>query len=105
MHRGIYIGGHDIQEFGAKLQTDYAIGGGEIENITNRGEGRSSTLLLRQNREPLTIRWSFQRRDDRAAVLGIEFPPDLAEACLLEQDGRDAPLEVDYAVNLWWRCP
>ncbi|WP_243713071.1 class I SAM-dependent methyltransferase [Actinomadura sp. 6K520] len=57
------------------------------------------------NREPLTIRWSFQRRADLAAVLGIEFPPDLAEACLREQDGRETPLEVDYAVNLWWRCP
>ncbi|GAA0550039.1 class I SAM-dependent methyltransferase [Actinomadura livida] len=57
------------------------------------------------NREPLTIRWSFERRDDLAAVLSIEFPPDFAEACLLEQDGRESPLEVDYAVNLWWRCP
>jgi len=51
-------------------------------------------------REPLMIRWSFQSRDDLAAVLRIEFPPDLADACLREHEG----LEVDYAVNLWWRC-
>ena len=56
-------------------------------------------------REPLMIRWSFQNRDDLAAVLRIEFPPDLAEAFLREQDGGGTPLEVDYAVNLWWRCP
>lgn len=55
MHRGIYINQHDIREYGAKLQMDYAISGGEIENITNRGAGRSSTLLLRQSREPLEI--------------------------------------------------
>ena len=55
MHRGIYINQHDIREYGAKLQMDYAISGGEIENMTNRGAGRSSTLLLRQSREPLEI--------------------------------------------------
>lgn len=51
-------------------------------------------------RQPLMIRWSFQNRDDFAAVLRIEFPPDLADVCLREH----AELEVDYAVNLWWRC-
>ncbi|MDL4777706.1 MULTISPECIES: class I SAM-dependent methyltransferase [Thermomonosporaceae] len=53
------------------------------------------------SREPLMIRWSFQSRDDLAAVLRIEFPAELAAACLREHPG----LEVDYAVNLWWRCP
>jgi hypothetical protein len=38
-------------------------------------------------------------REDLAAVVGIEFPGELAEAILAEHDG----LEVDYAVNLWWR--
>lgn len=50
-------------------------------------------------REALTIRWAFDRREDLAAVLRIEFPGELAEAILAEHDG----LEVDYAVNLWWR--
>lgn len=50
-------------------------------------------------REPLLIRWSFTSRDDLAAVLGIEFPDDLARRFLAETPG----LEVDYAVNLWHR--
>jgi SAM-dependent methyltransferase len=50
-------------------------------------------------REPLDIRWAFDRREDLAAVLRIEFPAELAEQFLAEHDG----CEVDYAVNLWWR--
>ncbi|MEU5876880.1 class I SAM-dependent methyltransferase [Spirillospora sp. NPDC047279] len=56
---------------------------------TRRGYGR----------EPLMIRWSFESRDDLAAVLRIEFPEELAAEFLREHEG----LEVDYAVNLWWR--
>lgn len=51
------------------------------------------------SREPLTIRWSFENRSDLAAVLGIEFPAELAATFLREVEG----CEVDYAVNLWWR--
>ena len=105
MHRGIYIGGHDIQEFGAKLQTDYAIGGGEIENITNRGEGRSSTLLLRQNREPLTITlpldiYGGDKRETMDHLTGImelltdSFEVDLSDGyaytCTLSEVGETA---------------
>ncbi|RAY15324.1 SAM-dependent methyltransferase [Actinomadura craniellae] len=50
-------------------------------------------------REPLLIRWLFERRADLAAVLRIEFPAELAEAFLAEHPG----LEVDYAINLWHR--
>jgi hypothetical protein len=50
-------------------------------------------------REPLDIRWVFERRADLAAVLRIEFPAELAEQFLAERPGCD----VDYAVNLWWR--
>ncbi|WP_425547411.1 class I SAM-dependent methyltransferase [Actinomadura vinacea] len=50
-------------------------------------------------REPLTIRWSFGDRADFESVLRIEFPADLAAELLREHPG----LEVDYAVNLWWR--
>lgn len=50
-------------------------------------------------REPLDIRWVFERRADLEAVLRIEFPADLAAQFLAEHPGR----EVDYAVNLWWR--
>lgn len=50
-------------------------------------------------REPLTIRWVFQRRADLEAVLRIELRPEVAEAALAEHRS----LEVDYAVNLFWR--
>jgi hypothetical protein len=50
-------------------------------------------------REPLDIRWVFDRRADLAAVLRIEFPAELAGRFLAEHAG----CEVDYAVNLWWR--
>ncbi|MQY05990.1 class I SAM-dependent methyltransferase [Actinomadura macrotermitis] len=51
-------------------------------------------------REPLMIRWVFGSRADLAAVLKIEFPAALAETFLREHDG----LEVDYAINIWWRA-
>jgi SAM-dependent methyltransferase len=50
-------------------------------------------------RDSLDIRWRFERREDFEAVVRIEFPPAVAERILVEHDG----LEVDYAVNLWWR--
>jgi len=50
-------------------------------------------------REPVDVVWRFARREDLAAVVRIEFTPDLAEQLLAEHAG----LEVDYAVNLWWR--
>jgi SAM-dependent methyltransferase len=50
-------------------------------------------------RSQIDMRWVFERRDDLAEVLRIEFPADLATEFLAEHDG----LEVDYAVNLFWR--
>lgn len=50
-------------------------------------------------REPLPIRWRFTRREDFEAVLRIEFPPPVADQVVAGHPG----LEVDYAVNLWWR--
>jgi SAM-dependent methyltransferase len=51
------------------------------------------------SRTPVDIRWRFGDRAELAAVLRIEFPPELAERFLGEVEG----CEVDYAVNLWWR--
>lgn len=51
------------------------------------------------NREPLTIRWDFERRADFEAVVAIEFPEAAAERILAGHPGSG----VDYAVNLWWR--
>ncbi|WP_017623156.1 class I SAM-dependent methyltransferase [Nocardiopsis chromatogenes] len=50
-------------------------------------------------REPLDIRWHFERRADFEAVVRIEFPRGLADEIIAAHPG----LDVDYAVNLWWR--
>jgi SAM-dependent methyltransferase len=51
------------------------------------------------HREPLDIRWRFDRREEFEAVVRIEFAPEVAERVI----DRHRGLEVDYAVNLWWR--
>ncbi|GAA2758730.1 methyltransferase domain-containing protein [Actinopolymorpha rutila] len=51
------------------------------------------------SRTPLDIRWRFERRADFEAVVRIEFRPEVAERVIAEHAG----VEVDYAVNLWWR--
>ncbi len=50
-------------------------------------------------RRPVATCWRFERRADLEAVLRIELPPAVAEPALAEHHG----LEIDYAVNLWWR--
>lgn len=49
--------------------------------------------------QALTIRWTFDRREDLEAVVRIELPPGPADVVLAEHEG----LEVDYAVALRWR--
>ncbi|QIK65113.1 class I SAM-dependent methyltransferase [Nocardioides sp. HDW12B] len=53
-------------------------------------------------REPLTIAWRFETRADLEQVVRIELDPATAEAALVEHPAS-AGLEIDYAVNLWWR--
>ena len=53
-------------------------------------------------RVPVDMVWRFESRADLESVVRIEFAADLAEAFLREH-GPEAGLEVDYAVNLWWR--
>ncbi|PSK90877.1 ubiquinone/menaquinone biosynthesis C-methylase UbiE [Murinocardiopsis flavida] len=50
-------------------------------------------------RVPLDMRWLFERRADFEAVVRIEFTAGLAEEIIAAHSG----VEVDYAVNLWWR--
>ena len=50
-------------------------------------------------RQPLDIRWDHASRADFEAVVGIEFPPELAGQILDSHPGTG----VDYAVNLFWR--
>ena len=49
--------------------------------------------------EPMTITWSFERRDDLESVVRIELPPGPADEVLAAHDG----LTVDYAVALRWK--
>jgi SAM-dependent methyltransferase len=50
-------------------------------------------------RHPVNLTWSFADRAGFESVIRIEFPPELAEEIVREHAG----LEVDYAVNVWWR--
>lgn len=50
-------------------------------------------------RTPVLTRWLFGSRADLEAVVGIELPTELAAQVLAEHVG----VEVDYAVNVWWR--
>ncbi len=50
-------------------------------------------------RRPVDIVWRFATRADLEAVVRIELDPETAAAALAGHRG----LEVDYAVNLWWR--
>jgi SAM-dependent methyltransferase len=50
-------------------------------------------------REPVDIVWRFDSREDLESVVRIEFSAEVADQILGEHGG----LEVDYAVNLWWR--
>ncbi len=53
----------------------------------------------RWNRQPVDIVWRFGSREDLESVVRIELDPATADQALAEHHA----LEVDYAVNLWWR--
>jgi SAM-dependent methyltransferase len=50
-------------------------------------------------RRQVDMGWRFESRADLESVLHIELPPEHAERFAAEHAG----LEVDYAVNVWWR--
>jgi ubiquinone/menaquinone biosynthesis C-methylase UbiE len=50
-------------------------------------------------RQPVDVVWRFGSREDLASVVRLELPPRVAAEALDAHTG----LEVDYAVNLWWR--
>ena len=52
-------------------------------------------------RIPVLTRWSFGSRADLEAVVSIELPTTVARDVLDELPA--ATLEVDYAVDVWWR--
>lgn len=51
------------------------------------------------SRERIDMGWRFESREDLEDVVRLELPPATAAAALSAHDG----LEVDYAVNLWWK--
>lgn len=52
-------------------------------------------------RIPVLTRWSFETRADLEAVVSIELPTPTAREVLADLPGTT--LEVDYAVDVWWR--
>lgn len=52
-------------------------------------------------RIPVLTRWSFTTRADLEAVVRIELPDDAAREAIGSLDS--STLEVDYAVDVWWR--
>ncbi len=50
-------------------------------------------------RTPVDMVWRFGSRADLEDVVRIEFTAEVAEWALASHEG----LEVDYAVNVWWR--
>ena len=52
-------------------------------------------------RIPVLTRWSFSSREDLEAVVRIELPAGAADAAIGSLDS--GALEVDYAVDVWWR--
>ena len=105
MYRGVYINNHDIREYGAKLQTDYAISGYDVANATNQGPNRSSVLLLRQSFAPLHITLPLDFYGDSkaetmtqlsafSALLTGKFEVDLGDGyqytCILDELGPTA---------------
>lgn len=51
------------------------------------------------SRERVDMGWRFETREDLKSVVRLELPPAVSDAALRAHEG----LEVDYAVNLWWK--
>lgn len=115
----IYISGHDLSEFRAKLESDYTIAGGEIENHISRAPSRSSLLLLKQDVGPLTIRlplnfYAGSKRETMAHMtrfsalcqgpVELDLSDGFSYTCLLTEIGETAWLgdcfcAVDYTFS------
>jgi len=52
-------------------------------------------------RIPVLTRWSFDTREDLESVVSIELPTPTAREVLADLPGTT--LEIDYAVDVWWR--
>ena len=96
----IYIGGRDLSEFRAKLETDYSITGYALENTYNKGALRSGFTLLRQAPEllsiilPINIFGADKRETTEnlaainaqcAGVVELDLSDGFAYTCMLEE--------------------
>lgn len=115
----VYISGHDLSEFRAKLESGYAISGCSLENHTNQAPGRSGILLLCQNVGPLTIRlplnfYTGSKRETMAhlarfnalcrGIVEIDLSDGFTYRCTLTEIGETAWLgdsfcAVDYTFS------
>ncbi len=115
----VYVGGHDLSEFRAKLESGYAISGCSLENHTNQAPSRSSILLLRQNVGPLTLRlplnfYAGSKRETMAhmarfnavcqGIVEIDLSDGFTYRCALTETGETAWLgdcfcAVDYTFS------
>lgn len=115
----IYIDGHDLSEFRAKLESDYSISGYSVENHINQGPSRSSCLLLRQNIGALTLRlplnfYAGSKRETMECLsafnalcqgtVEIDLSDGFAYTCVLTEIGETAWLgdcfcAVDYTFS------
>lgn len=64
-------------------------------------ETRAFWASVGYTRIPVLTRWSFTSRAALEAVVGIELPPAAAREAIGSLDS--SALEVDYAVDVWWR--
>ena len=65
---GVFVGGRDLMEFSAKLQTGYTMGASAVETETLQGRDRGSQILLSQRFGPTEIVlplefWGRDRQD------------------------------------------
>jgi SAM-dependent methyltransferase len=81
--------------FGSWFRRGYpSVDPGEVERFWSRHGWQ---------RIPVDMLWRFETRADLESVVRIELTRDVAEAVLREHGPADG-LEVDYAVNVWWRA-
>jgi SAM-dependent methyltransferase len=69
--------------------------------VASPAEKRAFWASVGYQRVPVLTRWSFGSREDLEAVVAIELPTPLAREVLA--DLPVGTLDVDYAVDLWWR--
>jgi hypothetical protein len=71
----------------------------EVENRAADPEGRIEAFWRDQGFASVRVEseWQFRRREDLEAVLGVEFPPALAEELRREHPGTS--VDVHYLVH------